>query len=195
MSYGEVIYDEVLDRIKECKDFKVLWELNKEHILKLINNREMNFFNYIDEEDLAEFDFDLPYVEIFFNRQGKRGDSDLESLIISLGYEEENYAYCECTQTMEGYNPLHNCCGHGCDWSRPVLQFSSKIYHDSKPFEGCQADLWELKDGKKERIKELERKIEGNKRSLNHQRVSLEASEKELEYLELLLKEELSSDE
>lgn len=63
---------------------------------------------------------------------------------IELLYDERYWGYCMCNSSMELYDPVHNCCGDGCDWVAPqisITKIENKAYFT---FNGIQRDMWSL---------------------------------------------------
>lgn len=107
---------------------------------------------------------------------------------ISLGYDDRYHGYCMCTPDMPGYDPVHNCCGNGCDWSAPQISIEKETHVHTFSFSGEQNKLWEYKlnwsgEGEKVRKQELLQRLEYVEE--NKKRLALEENKikKELEKL------------
>lgn len=90
----------------------------------------------------------------------------------TLGEDERNWGYCQCTPEDIDYDPVHNCCGNGCDWSAPSISIDKIEYINGFSFDGIERDLWKLEKEwsgeedklelkyKQEQVKILEQQIE-----------------------------------
>ncbi|MFS0643805.1 hypothetical protein [Siminovitchia sp. 179-K 8D1 HS] len=91
---------------------------------------------------------------------------------IDLLTDERYWGYCVCTPEMKGYDPVHRCCGDGCDWIAPSIYVTKIRKVASHSFDGVERDMWKLerewiKEGidhdeelKKRRLQEIEEELE-----------------------------------
>lgn len=63
---------------------------------------------------------------------------------IELLHDERYWGYCQCTPEDEGYDPVANCCGTGCDWVAPRINIVKIDNIAWFSFDGYEKDLWEL---------------------------------------------------
>ena len=65
---------------------------------------------------------------------------------INCHCEDRYWGFCECTPDMEDYREDKQCCGHGCDWSAPMIDVE-KIYHlNSHSWSGDEHSYWDFED-------------------------------------------------
>jgi hypothetical protein len=95
--------------------------------------------------------------------------------------DPRHWGYCDCDPKMELYDPIHNCCGNGCDWYAPridISKISEVAYHS---FDGVERDLWQLerkwKDDKTDYEEEMRKarlkRIEDEIRRLEEEKTQL----------------------
>jgi hypothetical protein len=75
---------------------------------------------------------------------------------IQLLYDERYWGYCQCTPEDEGYDPVMNCCGNGCDWTAPRISAVKTIRLAFASFDGSEKDLWKLEEDWKQEYEEVE---------------------------------------
>jgi hypothetical protein len=63
---------------------------------------------------------------------------------IKISCDERNWGYCECKPTDKGFNPIHDCCGHGCDWSAPEFRIVYEKGCVYARWDGDQSDYWRM---------------------------------------------------
>lgn len=61
---------------------------------------------------------------------------------IKLLNDPRYFAYCQCTPEDEGYDPMHECCGEGCDWEAPRVEIIKVQGMSTFSFNGIERTLW-----------------------------------------------------
>lgn len=103
---------------------------------------------------------------------------------IDFYYDERSYGYCMCTPDMPGYNKLHNCCGHGCDWSAPAFRVEKSECVMGYRFDGDEADVWSRTESPEQIRKITKRKIEREKENLRHYETRAAEAQRVIDELE-----------
>ena len=103
-------------------------------------------------KDLKELDWHLEFID----EENCDGDIKIQivfekidifySYIISFGYENRHWNYCQCSEGDVDYDARYDCCGHGCDWSAPEFSITKEIYLGKSSFNGDEHDYWVYKD-------------------------------------------------
>lgn len=75
---------------------------------------------------------------------------------IDLCYDERYWSCCQCDPKMKEYNPIHKCCGLGCEWNAPSINIDKIECLTNFTFKGYQKDLWELQTEFKNSLTALE---------------------------------------
>lgn len=63
---------------------------------------------------------------------------------LELLRDDRHWGYCECKPSFEGYDPIHKCCGNGCDWTAPRVSIDRIECIADFSFDGYERDMWEL---------------------------------------------------
>ncbi|MBX4152376.1 hypothetical protein [Paenibacillus lautus] len=87
--------------------------------------------------------------------------------IISFGFDERYWGYCQCEPGDHGYEVEHNCCGNGCDWTAPSFHITKAIRRGGGSWNGSEKDYWKYKRkfnenelNKNREVEELKKKQE-----------------------------------
>lgn len=105
---------------------------------------------------------------------------------IEFGFDNRYWGYCECSPNDEGYNPVHKCCGNGCDWSAPAFSVHKIETLGSYSWCGLEKDYWEYEKKFNEDINNKNIEVEKFKKEqslayINKQVEELLAKKKDLE--------------
>lgn len=158
----------------------------KDKIEDLINDSEKYYMDIRYQEDKTDGYSDGSF-EFHFYEKPLSADYGWQSHLgyhyeMDLGYDERYWGYCECSPEMEGYNPVHKCCGNGCDWTAPRIEIRKISDIALHAFDGVERDIWELEKNwgkhtenheeelRKQRLKQLEdqiKELEKEKNLLN----------------------------
>lgn len=156
---------------------------NLESLLKDAENHHLDFHYHGDEDGgYSEGYFTVHlYTNDPYSEKGWQSSVGY-SYIIKLLNEDRMTGYCECSPEHEGYNPIHDCTGHGCDWYAPSISIT-KVYgiaHFS--FNGYQRDLWELEEKWIENKQEHEDKLK--RQQIEYIKQQIEELEEQLNFWE-----------
>lgn len=122
--------------IEECTDFmnaisKYNYHIDgyeEDHSSGYTNGKIRVLIEKPDEEKESDF-----MVDAFYNYY----------YCIEFLYDERMWGYCQCTLDDDGYDPEHDCCGCGCDWTAPAFRITKVYDLGYYKWDGYQRDYWE----------------------------------------------------
>jgi hypothetical protein len=124
---------------------------------EVINDIENHHYYLTYEPDKTE-GYTNGTIDIYLEPKGSEyHHAANHSYIITLRNYERMWDYCECQPEDEGYNPIHNCCGNGCDWYAPAISIEKHENVAYFSFNGAEKDIWELRSkwsGNEEELKQ-----------------------------------------
>ncbi|OPH61853.1 hypothetical protein BC351_01015 [Paenibacillus ferrarius] len=163
-------------KFNACEYFHTLHQ-HKDKLTELIHTYENHncYFSYtVDNTD----GYTDGVISIHFNNW-QEGSYYYD---IVLSSNQMWGGYCQCTPEDEGYNPIHDCCGLGCDYNAPSFNIKKISNVAGEDFTGHERDMWLLQeqwdkdmgiykeDKNNAQIKEIEKQIA----SLQKRRVELQ---------------------
>lgn len=177
------------DHKDELSKFVPYYETLKQHedklkpILEDCEKYYLEFYYHSDEDGgYSEGHFSLNlYKNDPYSEDGWKSSIDY-MYIIKLLNEDRMTGYCECSPEHQGYNPVHQCTGYGCDWYAPSINIT-KVYGVANfSFNGYQYKLWELEE---KRIKNKEDHNEKlRQQQIKYIKQQMDELEQQLKYLE-----------
>jgi len=123
-------------QIEKCTDFietisKYTYCINgydEDHSGGYTNGKIRVLIEKPNEEKESEYMFDAYYNYCYY---------------IEFKYDDRMHGYCECTPEDSGYDPIHGCCGCGCDWSAPAFSITKEYSLGDYSWEGHECDYWD----------------------------------------------------
>lgn len=168
------------DFLSELKEFMISEEiddacgyyetiLQSKELLKEIINEGNTYHTEIQYEEDDSGGYTNGLIRVYLYKETEEDeicgigyvmDSMLDHhYTIQLVYDERYWGYCNCKPEDEGYDPVHNCCGNGCDWSAPRINVERIHNVAYESFNGSERDMWALKDKWNKSDDELKEKL------------------------------------
>jgi hypothetical protein len=177
--------------VNACGYYETIMQ-NTESIQSLIDDCEKYYFDFNHSINPDGYSDGKIAVYLYSNDPGE--DYGWQSSLdyhyeIDLLFDERMWGYCDCRPEDEGYNPIANCCGMGCDWTAPRVSISKHTGIGHFNFDGYERDLWNAE--KKWGLSSDEYETEQKEKQKQQQMKWLDDQIKELEKRkEMILNEE-----
>lgn len=168
MSIKEKFIRDLIDELNDINERELVYNhrkpINIPYVVSVIDQQIENCKEFI--EDITEHSycingFDRNDEDWYTNGRIRilieKPDSEKKSEYMVDAYydycyyiefteDERNWGYCQCTSEDYGYNKIHGCCGHGCDWTAPAFRIEKSINLGGCNWNGDASDYWEYEN-------------------------------------------------
>ncbi len=160
---------------------------NQEELAEVISDCENYHLEFRYDSDNEEGCTDGS-ISIYLYTKSLHEDYSWQSVLnyyyrINFEDDERSWGYCECSPSDVGYNPLHRCCGAGCDWYAPAVNVTKVESKGYFKFDGQERDLWKM---------ESEWELESG---ISKEQLEQQEKERQLQYIDEEIQELLKQKE